>query len=167
MIVVTSYTELPCQIVQTQTTTAYCRITTNTEPPCLRYLFRIVQIQTTVACCRITGHKPRQFKLSFPSLTQDYFVFLPEEYYTGRILRTERVDPCVVDGPRDEICDLYSYPEVSDEHAVKHEAEHGYFAREAWGTEDKLVLKYYSNNTVLQQLTGNQLVLMNNEQVIY
>ncbi|CAB4012030.1 laminin subunit alpha-like, partial [Paramuricea clavata] len=97
-------------------------------------------------------------------MLMDYFVFLPEEYYTGRILKTERVDPCVVDGPRDEICDRYSYPEVSDEHAVKHEAEHGYFAREAWGTEDKLVLKYYSNNTVLQQLTGNQLVLMSSEQ---
>lgn len=90
---------------------------------------------------------------------------MPEEYYTGRILKTIRVDPCVVDGPRDTICDQYSYPDVSDEHAVKHEAENGYFAREAWGTDDRLDLKYYSNNTILKQLKGNQLVLMNSEQV--
>ena len=98
---------------------------------------------------------------------QDYLVFLPKDYYSGRILTTQRVDPCMVDGRRDEVCDLYSYPEISDEHAVKHEAEHGYFTKEAWGTEDKLGLKYYSNNNVLSKLKGNQLVLMNHEQVNY
>lgn len=92
-------------------------------------------------------------------------MFLPADYYTGRILKTERVDPCMVDGPKDEICDQYSYPEISDKHVIKHEAEHGYFTKEAWSTEEKLGLKYYSNNKVLKQLKSNQLVLMNKDQV--
>lgn len=84
-------------------------------------------------------------------------------------MTTERVDPCVIDGPKDTICDLYGYPEISDEHAVKHEAEHGYFAKKAWGTDDKLNLKYYTNQNTHGNrfhVNGNRLVLMNNEQVL-
>jgi hypothetical protein len=68
----------------------------------------------------------------------------------------------MMNGLNNKMCDVYSYPEVSDEHAVKHEAEHGYFAREAWSTEDKLGLKYYNSNSSRRL---NQMVLMNNEQV--
>ncbi|XP_046857306.1 laminin subunit alpha-3-like isoform X2 [Xenia sp. Carnegie-2017] len=94
----------------------------------------------------------------------DSVVFLPEEYYTGRILKTERFEPCAVNSSRDRICDMYSYPEVSDKNAVKHEAENGYFAKEAWGQTDKLGLKYYSSTKVLNEVRGNRLVLMNHEQ---
>ena len=65
------------QVVQTQTTTTYCRILylQYTGPPRLRYLFQVVQTQTTTAYCRILPtldhdvwdiffrlfrHKPRQ-----------------------------------------------------------------------------------------------------------
>lgn len=60
---------------------------------------------------------------------------------------------------------MYSYPDVSDQNAVKHEAENGYFAKEAWGQTDKLGLKYYSSTKVLNEVRGNRLVLMNHEQV--
>lgn len=97
--------------------------------------------------------------------TQDYLVFMPEEYYEGTILQTERVDPCVVGGPNNKVCDRYSYPEVAHESIVKQEAENGYFSKRAWHADEKLTLKYYSNSKVLKQLGTNGMVVMNKEQV--
>jgi RimJ/RimL family protein N-acetyltransferase len=56
------------QVVQTQTTTAYCRILPTLELA-LRYLFQVVQTQTTTAYCRIpSAHCTSCFILTIESL---------------------------------------------------------------------------------------------------
>ena len=96
---------------------------------------------------------------------QDYLVFMPEEYYGGTILEAQRLDPCLVNGPKDVVCDRYTYPDIVDDNAVKHEAENGYFSKKAWQNDQKLTLKYYSNSNVLKQLGTERMVVMNKEQV--
>ena len=92
-------------------------------------------------------------------------MFLPEEYYEGKVLQTEKVSPCIVGAINNTVCDLYSYPDIKHENVVKFEAERGYYSKKAWHYGEKLDVKYYRNNEVLKQMNANGMVHMNKDQV--
>lgn len=55
---------------------------------------------------------------AFPVSSQDYIVFLPEEYYKAEVLLRFDLEPCTIQGPFSEYCHMYTYYEPSGAAAV-------------------------------------------------